>query len=197
MDTRPQRTWFEQDDGPTRCRIFLVHTPLTFGHSQLIFSVHRQRLKEAARFEKVSKIIKSSISAFQQVLGSEKVHRKNSEFKTLAEITRTKGKYIKTLILRTSADEKRTEYKIHLVPYFESHAANCKSRYKALHFIKRRRNSATDKTGGLLAWLGERETEVDRWLKDPHPWAKILDQKALKDWKMDKLATLLKEKMIL
>ena len=197
METRPQRTWFKQDDGPTRCRIFLVHTPLTFGHSQLIFSVHRQRLKEAARFEKVAKIIKSSISAFQQVLGSEKVHRKNSEFKTLAEITRTKGKYIKTLILRTSADEKRTEYKIHLVPYFESHASNCKSRYKALHFIKRRRNSATDKTGGLLAWLGERETEVDRWLKDPHPWAKILDQKALKDWKMDKLATLLKEKMIL
>ncbi len=197
MDTRPQRTWFEQDDGPTQCRIFLVHTPLTFGHSQLIFSVHRQRLKEAARFEKVAKIIKSSISALQQVLGSENVHRKKSEFKTLAEITRTKGKYIKTLILRASADEKSTEYKIHLVPYFESHASNCKSRYKALHFIKRRRNSATDKTGGLLAWLGERETEVDGWLKDSHPWAKILDQKALKDWKMDKLATLLKEKMIL
>ena len=197
MDTRSQRTWFDQDDGPTWCRIFLVHTPFTFGHSQLIFSVRKQRLKETARFEKVAKIIKSSISAFEQVLGSEKVHTKNSEFKRLAEITRTKGKYIKTLILRTSADEKRTEYKIHLVPYFESHASSCKSRYQTLHFIKHRRNSATDKTGGLLGWLGERETEVDRWLKDPHPWAKILDQKALKDWKMDKLATLLKEKMVL
>jgi hypothetical protein len=170
---------------------------LTFGHSQLIFSVRGERLKETARFGKVAKIIKSSISAFEQVLGSEKVHTKNPEFKRLAEITRTKGKYIKTLILRTSADEKHAEYKIHLVPYFESHASNCKSRYQTLHFIKDRRNSATEKTGGLLAWLGERETEVDRWLKDPHPWAKILDQKALKDWKMDKLATLLKDKMVL
>ena len=197
MDSRAQRTWFDQDDGQTRCRIFLVHTPFTFGHSQLIFSVRKQRLKEAARFEKVARIIKSAISAFEKVLGSEQVQITNSEFKSLAEITRTKGKYIKTLILRASADEKHAEYKIHLMPYFESHASNCESRYHTLHFIKRRRNSATDKTGGLLGWLGERETEVDRWLKDPHPWAKILDQKACKDWKMHRLATLLKGEMAL
>ena len=172
-------------------RIFLSHTPLTFGHSQLIMKClgDKRQLKESARFEYVAQIIKNSISVFEQVFGQEELHIRQYELKRLTEISRTSGKYIKTLILRSSADEDAnegyTEYKVHLVPYFTSQAANCKSRYCTLHF----RND--DKTGGLLGWLGERETEVDRWQESPHPWANNLNKIACEDWKISKLASLL------
>jgi hypothetical protein len=175
-------------------RIILSHTPLTFGHSQLImkFLGDKRRLKESDRFEQVTEIIKNAILVFEQVLGEEKIHIKGTKFSHLSEITHTSGEYIKTLILRSSAeehnDEEYAEYKVHLVPYFNSHAANCKSRYLTLHFL------STDKTGGLLGWLGERETEVDRWQNPPHPWANILNKIACEDWKMDEFARFLCEK---
>lgn len=175
-------------------RIILSHTPLTFGHSQVImkFLDGTRYLKESLRFEHAAEIIKNSISVFEQVLGLEELHLKQDELKRLTEITRTSGKYIKTLILRSSAEEhtceEYTEYKVHLVPYFTSHAEYCKSRYSTLHF------QTNEEKGGLLGWLGERETEVDRWQKQPHPWANCLNRIACADWKMSTLARLLCEK---
>lgn len=175
-------------------RIILSHTPFTFGHSQLImkFLGDKRLLKESERFEKVTAIIKNAISVFEQVLGKETIHIKGTEFSLLSEITHTSGRYIKTLILRASAEEHNceeyAEYKVHLVPYFYSHSANCKSRYLTLHFL------STDEKGGLLGWLGERETEVGRWQKPPHPWANSLNKIACENWKMDKLAKLLCDK---
>lgn len=120
MDTRPQRTWFSKDDGQTKSRIILSHAPLTLGHSQLImkFSSDIKQFTESERFGKAAEIIQKSISVFEQVFGSKEVHMRSSEFKKLSEITKTNGKYIKTLVLRTSAEEDHTEYKIHLLPYF-------------------------------------------------------------------------------
>ena len=223
-DTRPQRTWFlkkesigkecplaslkpdkryqsiqeeirkeNENEYEIVSRIILSHTPLTFGHSQLItkFLGEKRQLRESARFEHVAQIIKKSISVFEQIFGQEK-HHIRPEWERLAEITHTSGNYIKTLILRASAEEHSCEaykgYKVHLVPYFESQAVNCKSRYRMLHFINK------DQRGGLLGWLGERETEVDRWQKSPHPWANILNRISCEDWKMDKLAMLICEK---
>lgn len=223
-DTRPQRTWFlkkesigkewssaslepderyesiqeeikKENDNEYEIvtRIILSHTPLTFGHSQLItkFLGEKRHLRESARFEHVAQIIKNSISVFEQVFGQEKLHIR-SEWERLAEITHTSRNHIKTLILRASAEEHAceayTEYKVHLVPYFKSQAVNCKSRYCMLDFIN------SNERGGLLGWLGERETEVDRWQHSPHPWANNLNRIACEDWKIDKLAKLLCEK---
>jgi hypothetical protein len=224
IDTRPQRTWLLKKEGIAKdwssasvmprqrylsilseekkendnkygivSRIILSHTPLTFGHSQLItkFLGDKRHLRESARFEHVAQLITNSISVFEQVFGKEELQLR-PEWERLADITHTSGKYIKTLILRASAEEHTceayTEYKVHLVPYFESQAANCKSRYCLLHFI------SSNERGGLLGWLGERETEVDRWQKLPHPWANNLNRIACEDWKIDKLAMLLCEK---
>lgn len=175
-------------------RIILSHTPLTFGHSQLVmkFLGGKRQLEESARFERVAQFIKISISVFEQVFGREELHIRQHELRRLTEITRTSGKYIKTLILRSSAEEhtceEYTEYKVHLVPYFASQATNCKSRYCTLHFLD------GDASGGLLGWLGERETEVDRWQKAPHPWANSLNRIACEDWKIAELARLLCER---
>lgn len=175
-------------------RIFLVHTPFTFGHSQLVmkFLGDKRQFKESDRFEHVTGIIKNAIFVFEQVFGEEEIHMKRNELSLLSEITHTSEKYIKTLILRTSAEEHNceeyTEYKVHLVPYFYSHAENCKSRYLTLHY------HSTYEEGGLLGWLGERETEVERWQKPPHPWANSLNRIACEDWKMNELARLLCDK---
>jgi len=174
--------------------IILSHTPLTFGHSQLImkFLGNKRQIKESIRFEHAAQIIKNTISVFEQAFGLEELHIREQELRPLAEISRTSGKYIKTLILRSSAEEhaceEYIEYKVHLVPYFASQAANCKSRYRTLHFL------SSDETGGLLGWLGERETEVDRWQKPQHPWANSLNRIACEDWKMPELAKLLCER---
>jgi hypothetical protein len=76
-------------------------------------------------------------------------------FKELARYTRTSGAYRKLLILRTSASE-REAFKIHLVPYFESHEHECYGLFHWRHSVR------SDKLGGLLGWLGERESEVDK-----------------------------------
>ncbi|MEE8423908.1 MAG: hypothetical protein V3S49_05150 [Thermodesulfobacteriota bacterium] len=166
--------------------IFLARAPLTFGHSQLVMkflSVKQQN--EADFFEMVAPTIKGAISVFEKVLGSDCLH-KSPEFTKLAELTRTDESYLKTLVLRASADEcPKGEYKVHLVPYFESHAEKCQERYRGIHHI----NSGT---GGLLGWLGKRETEVDRWqISSETPWAVKLDEIANIDLNMKEFARLL------
>lgn len=161
--------------------IFLVHTPYTFGHSQLAMKFpYEADPDEAARFTSAASIIEKALSAFRHEL-SQKTRK---EFSDLAKLTLTKGIYIKTLILRTSANENiHIEYKVHLVPYFRSHESACQRRYCAIHRVDPK------DTGGLVGWLGERETEVDKWgLKSETPWAFMLDEIANTKLKLPELA---------
>jgi hypothetical protein len=178
------RTWFKSNDThEVDVRLFLVRAPLTFGHSQLVMKYQpRTRSKESTRFRHSAGLIERALSSFKQVLTADTIKK----FKNYAEITLTKGSYIKTLILRASADEKSYEYKVHLVPYFKSHARACQKRYTAIHSV-----DPKDK-GGLLGWLGDRETIVDNWqIKTDNPFDSDLDRIADDHWKLPKLAKLL------
>ena len=135
-------------------RIFLVDAPLTFAHSQLAMKFSEvTRPNEPTCFQISAQIIQKALFTFNQALDSNTINH----FKELAEFTCTKKNYIKTLVLRASAQEDSRDYKIHLVPYFESHAKACQERFVNIHGV--------NKTGGLLGWLGDRETKVDIWKK--------------------------------
>ncbi|MBN1615543.1 MAG: hypothetical protein JW950_13855 [Deltaproteobacteria bacterium] len=171
-------------------KIFLVRAPLTFGHSQLVmdFSDGKEP-DEAKRFQAAAPIITKVLYVFQHVLNSDAI-RRMPQFAKLAKLTLTPPQrccYLKTLILRASADEKANQYKVHLVPYFQSHEFACQKRYTAIHSVD------PDEKGGLLGWVGERETEVDRWQVNTHPSAFILDKIANDELKMPELAKVLCE----
>lgn len=138
--------------------IFLSRAPLTFGHSQLVIrSPQGNNQNEEDFFCLASKIIEKAIVVFKKAFIEQRMHEEKI-FNELAKLTFTKGNYIKTLILRSSANEDNCrEYKIHLVPYFESHEISCQKHYTAIHSVK------ADVEGGLLGWLGQRETLVDTW----------------------------------
>lgn len=208
MDSRTPRTWFlknewssesvnateryhaiqkraaqDTQDYSFTARIFLVHAPLTFGHSQLVmdFSSDTQS-DESTRFFQSADIIRKALFAFKMALNSDTVQK----FKTLAQITLTNGSYLKTLILRTSAKEEGNVYKVHLVPYFESHESACQNRFTSIH------NIDPEEKGGLLGWLGERETIVDSWqIESDNPFKEKLDNIANNDWRLPQLAELL------
>ena len=183
-DQLDARTWFKSlDETEVGTRLFLVRAPLTFGHSQLIMKYPpRTRPKESARFHHAADFIERALSSFRQVLTPKTLR----EFKKLAELTLTDGTYIKTLILRASADEKNSIYKVHLVPYFKSHERACQKRYTAIHCVDPKEK------GGLLGWVGSRETIVDSWqIKTDNPFEGNLDKIASNDWKLPRLATLL------
>jgi len=167
--------------------IFLSRAPLTFGHSQLVLppppcKSKNEKIPETIFFEFASYIVKRALAAFEKVLGKKEVHQ-NPTFKHLAESTYSYGKYIKTLVVRASASEKvGSEYKIHLVPYFQSHETECLKRFRAQHKVP------PNKKGGLLGWLGERETEIDKWEVE---WCSpdfSLDDVARDVWKLPQLA---------
>lgn len=171
--------WSQIEKAP---HIFVSRSPLTFCHSQLV--VPASKNDEEDLFRVASKIIYTAISVFKNAFDSQvkPLHEKDA-FKPLAEYTHTYGPYIKTLVLRASASEKTNkQYKVHLVPYFKSHASSCKSRFQSLHRVK------PEETGGLLAWLGEREDEADKWEADPTPVKPLLDQIANDHMKMADLA---------
>lgn len=146
-DSIDRRTWFEG-------RIFLVDKPLTFGHSQIVVECHND--KEEEHFRQASLLITHTIRVFNKAFGENKIHEKE-QFKKLAFATCTEGGYLKTLILRSSANEDANQYKIHMVPYFCSHAEACEEFYHFNH------PNSLEKTGGLLGWLGKRETKIDCW----------------------------------
>ena len=166
--------------------IFLVHTPYTFGHSQLAMEFPFEgHPNESARFTLAASIIQKALSVFKDELNEKTIEK----FSDLAKLTLTEGSYIKTLILRTSADEDiNTKYKVHLVPYFDSHASACQKRYCAIHRV------SPNETGGLVGWLGETETKVEKWgLMSETPWACMLGEIANTKLKMPELAKQLAE----
>ena len=184
------RVWFEQTMGYSWeevCKlphIFLTNAPLTFGHSQLVVpALHgRNTANENDLFRKAAELIEKALKVLRSVLGKTNVHE-TSPFEKLAQDTYCYGKYIKTLILRTSADDDPvTKIKLHLVPYFQSNEADCHKRFHSLH-----RAPPNDK-GGMLGWLGERETQIDRWAIDGFPGPVTLDQVGREVWKLPELA---------
>ena len=111
--------------------IFLTNAPLTFGHSQLVIPIDymAKPVNESAFFSTASNFIARTLNVFNDVFGKKKIHTK-TPFLKLAEDTYSYGKYIKTLVLRVSASEKpNREFKVHLVPYFESNQVDCHKRF--------------------------------------------------------------------
>lgn len=145
------RTWYS----PPGTYAFLVNAPLSFGHSQLCVTKEESEPEDAA-FARAAKHIKTCIRSFRVVLPDAVVL-----WNSLVRYTNTKGAYHKTLILKASAYENPTEYKIHLVPFFESHLKATNRLYQATH------NKPAGKSGGLLHWIGEREVIVDYDTRDP------------------------------
>jgi hypothetical protein len=163
--------------------IYLVNRPLTFGHSQLVMRIPKNLMptnnenKESLYFECASIMIKRAIKGFVEAFHTNKLHTEKI-FSDLAKRTHSYDEYEKTIIMRVSADEDPKEvYKVHLVPYFESNAALCQERYYAVHKVP-------DKRGGLIGWLGDRETEVDCWRIRNDELSKI----AINIWKLPELA---------
>ena len=166
--------------------IFLTHKPLTFGHSQAVFPKKNNKSEESCFFE-AAKHIKQAINTFNTAFNSKEPEKSQKiqelvGYKSLSLSTHTYGNYIKTLVLRSSASEIKEEYTVHLAPYFQSHEIECKKLFQKNH------SCAPHKTGGLLGWLGERETEVDQWeFKDS--WNGLcLDQVAIDVFKLPLLA---------
>jgi hypothetical protein len=181
-------------DFPYLPYLFLVNRPFTFGHSQLVMPIPprlrstkknaEKNLKENLYFEFASIIIKRAIKGFEEALYKDKVHTR-AQFHDLGERTFSYSSYIKTLIMRVSADEDPGKfYKVHLVPYFESNAALCQQRYCSIHKV------SPEKRGGLIGWLGDKETEVEKWQTNNFELAKI----ARDIWKLPKLAIILRKK---
>ena len=160
--------------------IFLSRSPLTFGHSQLLIPYDGD--SEQDLFRLASEIICKAISALSAMFSGDKPPHQEEIFEPLAKMTLTGGHYVKTLVLRASANESSNEYKVHLVPYFKSHKELCRKRFHSLHAV------APDKEGGLLGWLGEREDVVDNWEVDPSPVQSALDHIANEHLKMSELA---------
>ena len=162
--------------------IYLVNRPLTFGHSQLVMPIPmnlrstKDENRESIYFECASIMIKRAIKGFVEAFDKNKLHTEK-KFHDLAKRTLSYGRYEKTIIMRVSAKEDLKEYKIHLVPYFEPNAALCQERYYSVHKVP-------DKRGGLIGWLGDRETEVDSWQIGNDELSKI----ARDIWKLPELA---------
>jgi len=164
--------------------IFITNAPLTFGHSQLVVPAFPETdpVDESKLFRLAAPLIENVLKVFEIFFAKGKHHRK-APFQKLAEDTHSYGRYIKTLILRTSADDDpKTKVKFHLVPYFESNQVDCHKRFHSLH------RAPPNKIGGMIGWLGERETKLDNWLVDGFPGPITLDQIGMDVWKLPELA---------
>lgn len=140
------RAWYENGN----VYAFLVDAPHTFGHTQLVLKTNDMENEEDC-FRKAFSHVASCIKKLRTVLQDNFA----DDYAPLLRYTRTSGKYIKTLVLRVSAREGRGEYKVHLVPYFESHFKTTNKLYHATH------NKHKKEAGGLLHWLGLREVLLD------------------------------------
>lgn len=202
MDTRIPRLWYFAGSWDPKPRdwaaiskydhAFLTNAPLTFGHSQLVIpaSASRESSEESELFQASSKIIKAILMTYKTIFGSHEIHTEK-RFAKLAEATYSYGNFIKTLILRTSASERpECEFKVHIVPYFESNQNECHKRYHSLH------RARPDDKGGLIGWLGDRETEVDTWLTEGFPGSVSLDDIGSNIWRLPELADLLKQTLL-
>jgi hypothetical protein len=150
-DTRKERTWYELCDIDVHISVVVVEAPITFGHSQLLLKT-KKNIEEDVRFEMVAVAIKKCLPIIKTCIP---VAIEKAVWADLRKYTNTEGKYIKTLILRSSADEKDEHeqylYKVHLVPYFDSHLKS------TIRLFNEDGDGQEGKAGGLLRWLGEAE----------------------------------------
>jgi hypothetical protein len=163
--------------------IFLTNAPLSFGHSQLVIpSQNENDEDESTFFQSASEIIVGVLKVFKNIFGKQGLHARLA-YEALAENTYSYGKFIKTLIFRTSANENPdSELKIHLVPYFESIQTECHKRFHSLH------TAPPNEKGGLIGSIGERETQMDKWLVEGVPGPISLDEIGKNVWKLPELA---------
>ncbi len=181
---KDNNTWEEADVFVCLCR-----APLTFGHSQLIVDVS-ENSSDDEMFDKAVLYIRAAVKTFESTFDKSAAHE-DASWSDLARWTETSGKYLKTLILRSSASEQHpcagsySLLKVHLVPYFKSHEDACYDRFQGRHTVP------PHKRGGLLGWLGVREDKVDKLEVD---WPCEIDKnKCAKEFfRLDKLAEKLK-----
>jgi hypothetical protein len=145
------RTWLMRSSENNHISVYLVESPLTFGHSQLILTTKRI-IPEEDMFGTASSVIKECLPIINEKLPKA---LENPTWKTLREYTKTRGQLVKNLILKVSANEAECQYKIHIVPYFESHL--CLTNL----LFQQGRDVSKSKTGGLIRWLGEQERKLD------------------------------------
>jgi hypothetical protein len=167
------RIWYRAN----RAFAFLVDAPHTFGHSQLVLKVSTSD-EEEWFFSKAAGHAAKCIRRLRTQLPR---HRR--AWRQLADYTKTKGVYKKTLILRVSADEEADTYKIHLVPYFASHLKSTRKLYQGTHDLPEK------KTGGLLHWLGLREVLLDYDMRQGRTHATVKNR--ISCFKLDRLASAL------
>ena len=143
-----ERIWYQKQGAFA----FLVDAPLTFGHTQLVLRVVCRA--EERLFSRSAPHIVECVRRLRTLLPG-----RLENWEHLATYTKTEGAYKKTLLLRVSADEQGDMYKIHLVPYFESHLkSTCRLYQETLGF-------SDGGIGGLLHWLGKTEVRRDRDMK--------------------------------
>lgn len=150
-NTMKKRTWLAETQGDKDISIYLVESPLAFGHSQLILKTSKITPEEDM-FEVASPLLKESIRILKERL-PEAVE--DPVWKTLRDYTKTSGRLIKILILKVSANETEKQYKVHIVPYFESHLC------LTTMLFQKGRDIDKYKTGGMIRWLGEQERRLD------------------------------------
>jgi hypothetical protein len=150
-NTMKKRTWLPEPPGDKGISVYLVESPLTFGHSQLILKTEKVTPEEDM-FEMASPVLKESIRTLKEKLPEA---LEDPVWKTLRDYTKTSGRLIKILILKVSADETEKQYKVHIVPYFESHLC------LTTMLFQKGRDIDKCKTGGMIRWLGEQEKRLD------------------------------------
>jgi len=138
------RAWYTENSAYA----FLVHAPIALGHSQLTVSI-APGIHEEDAFSLAAKHIAICIGRLRSTFK----HLDLREWGPLAQYTVTSGHYVKTLLLKASANEDQKEYKVHLVPCFSSHIEAANDLFRA-RFRK-------GEPGGLLHWIGQREHLVD------------------------------------
>jgi hypothetical protein len=143
------RIWYCSNQAFT----FLVDAPYTLGHSQLVLKVSKSA-EEEYNFAKASIHATKCIRILRN-----KLHNRSKEWPQLAKYTETSGSYLKTLVLKVSADEEDDTYKVHLVPYFASHLETTITLYRET--LRKKKG-----IGGLVYWLGRRECQVDCDISD-------------------------------
>jgi len=155
---------------------FLVDRPYTLGHSQLVLKISKST-EEEDNFAKSSKHTAKCVKTLRT-----KLNGQSKNWPQLARYTETSGSYIKTLVLRVSADEEDDTYKVHLVPYFASHHESTRKLYRETHKKK-------EGTGGLVHWLGRRECQVDCDIRDGY--SNPIVKERIKSFDLEQLAAFL------
>jgi hypothetical protein len=172
------RTWYSKND----VYAFLVDAPITFGHSQLIVRIGESKQEEDVVFRNASLHISNCIRTLRTRLSKINLDK----YAALALYTGSTGKYMKTLIFKASASEKKYEYKIHLIPYFSSHLRSTKSLDYAIQDIGKK------KPGGLIHWVGERERIVDYDMRYGRNDKRVI--KRINSFKLNRLSSDLRKK---